>query len=1224
NGFPGSGGFLVAEFRVPDYAVTLDTDQPAYVNGATIGATVQADFFFGAHLGDAALAWQVNTSPYTFAPTDRQYSGYSFNDFDYAQPAHSPKSPVATGSGRTDAQGAATFSMPAGLGDYPSSERFSLTATITDQNNQQISASKEVIVHHAADYVGVKTEQYVTAAGDPVNVDVVTVDTTGRAAPGVSVEAMAYLRTWDNKTRRQPDGSTRYISTVIDTLADTHALTTGADGKATYSFTPAKGGQYRIVVAGHDVTGNSFQSSTSIWVTSHDFVPWQVQQDNTVKLVADKTEYQPGDVAHVLVPAPFVGATGLVTIERGRILSSRVQPFTTNSTVVDVPITSDMEPTVYLSVSLVKPGDAANPPDFRAGWAKLSVSPAEHTLNVTLTPDRTKLGPGDTVTVAVQTTDNSGQPAPAEVSLALVDEAVLSLADDRSQAIFPSYWSQRPLGVASGSSLNISVNSQNSARQTAAQRSSSRKSAATAVPAPPPPAPAATAAAAGAAQAPAVTVRTNFQNTAYWKADVTTDAVGKATVSIKLPDNLTTWRLAAKGITVSTAVGEGQATILTQRDVVVRAVAPRFFTAGDQTQLGALVTNRTDAPLDVDVTLAAENLSVAATTQRITVPPGQTGSASWDAVANDGPPVKLTLTAQAVSGQGDAVQLTLPVNLRSSPETVASSGIVSDQTVEETVQIPGFARQDKGSIDLAINASLVGVLHQASLVLEAWCNEPTDVTAARLLSRVGEWQAAVTLNQPLDVQAAHSATAAAAIKRLSDTQSNSGAWCWWAPCSYQSPEITARVLYALGVAREAGFTVDPNVLSRGVRYLGAQYDMPSDVAYQRNPDVRAFWLLAMSQAGGGSRERDDALEQQRDRLGGSGMGSLLAALLLDGAANDDPEVRALAGDIASTGIYSAAGSHWEDENDLHPGYANSTEATSLVLLAMLRLDPTQPLPDGAMRWLANARTNGYWRSTVDTAIAVSAVSAFVAARETPIDGTAFSVDVNGFRIAQGDFSNTDPGATIDVSTPLGGLPTDTPLPVDINRQGSGQLYYSLYLHYFAPTDEISARSNGLTISHEILPENGDDAVNTVKAGDLVRVRVTVAAPTDLQFIQVDDFLPAGLEAIDSSLKTTDPNLIKRQQQDLQNPQLPANQPGSSIGPSYRRYFYYYNPFDHVEVRDDRVSLFATSLSRGVHEYIYYARATTPGTFMQPPVVAVETDFPDIFARSDSNILTVTP
>jgi uncharacterized protein YfaS (alpha-2-macroglobulin family) len=159
----------------------------------------------------------------------------------------------------------------------------------------------------------------------------------------------------------------------------------------------------------------------------------------------------------------------------------------------------------------------------------------------------------------------------------------------------------------------------------------------------------------------------------------------------------------------------------------------------------------------------------------------------------------------------------------------------------------------------------------------------------------------------------------------------------------------------------------------------------------------------------------------------------------------------------------------------------------------------------------------------------------------------------------------------------------------------------------------------------VLPADGDTPVDTVKAGDLVRVRLTIAAPSDLEFVQVEDFLPAGLEAVDASLKTTDPALVQRQQQELrQLLTLPANQGGGVATAPPRFCICVFNPFEHVEVRDDRVALFATSLKRGVHEYVYYARATTPGTYLMPPVVASESNFPDVFGRSDSGMLTVLP
>ena len=58
--------------------------------------------------------------------------------------------------------------------------------------------------------------------------------------------------------------------------------------------------------------------------------------------------------------------------------------------------------------------------------------------------------------------------------------------------------------------------------------------------------------------------------------------------------------------------------------------------------------------------------------------------------------------------------------------------------------------------------------------------------------------------------------------------------------------------------------------------------------------------------------------------------------------------------------------------------------------------------------------------------------------------------------------------------------------------------------------------------------------------------------------------------------------------------------------------------------DDRVRLTAESLPKGVHEFIYYARATPPGDFYVAPVHAEESYFPEVFGRSDSGRFTVQP
>jgi uncharacterized protein YfaS (alpha-2-macroglobulin family) len=1087
----GSGSFLVAEFRAPEFTVALTPGARTYVNGSTIAADVQADLFFGAHLADAELSWVVTASPYSFSSAGKAFAGYSFSDFEATEDKHPGPNPVAQGSGRTDLQGHAAFDLPASLGAYPASQTFTITATITDANRQQVSASQTVVVHRASLYAGVQPDGYPGTAGSPMTLGFAAVDTSGTAAPGVPLTTSVYRRQWVNTRKQQPDGSERLVSTPKDTLLTTQSVVTGADGKTSYAFAPPNGGEYRVTVAGRDALGNSFQAANSFYARSsdpQDLPSWRIYPESKMTLVADQATYAPGDTAHVLVPAPFADAVGLVTVERGRIRSYATRRFSATNNVVDVPISADMAPTVYLSVMLFKPGQEREAIEsYRVGYLKLTDSAAGKALTITLTPDREKLGPGDTVTFVVRATDANGNGVPAEVSLALVDKAVLSLADERGGSIFDSFYSARSLGVGSGATLAISINAANQARAAAANKRP--QVARTATPAAPGALPANDGG--GGSVNP---VRSDFQNTAFWRGDVQTDASGAATVSIKLPDNLTTWRLSARGITVDIVVGDGQASIQTAKELIVRPAAPRFFTAGDQTRLETLVTNNGTEPLDVDVSLQAEGLTINSGTQRVSVAPGRSAKAGWDTVAGEDGPAKLTFGAVATNGQSDAVALTLPINPRSTPETVASSGIVPGEGTHETVVIPGNARQDKGGIDIVLNATLSGILRQASLFLEQWHYEPADVTAARLVDRVARLQAARTLQRPEIEQDDALSVARAAIRRLQTIRTYSG-WGWWVD-SPPSPDITAQVLFALGAAREAGLEVDPAATADGARYLFGVYDQSRDVAHPLDPNQRAFWLLAAAMAGNGSKQRELALAANHHALADSGKGALLQALLIDGTSVNDYDVRALEGELTTSAIVSAAGTHWEDVDSFYPNYANSTRATALVVRGLLRLDPNQPLLGGAMRWLSGTRSDGYWRSLRETVLAINAVGAYVVTREPPPQGLTYQVGVDGRAVAGGAFADDDPFATVELDTPLGGLPADAPLPVDIAKGGSGQLYYGIYLHYFAPTEEIGALSNGLTIARELWSADTDTPVTSVQAGGLVRVHLTIAARTN--------------------------------------------------------------------------------------------------------------------------------
>ncbi|MEL7363242.1 MAG: hypothetical protein AAFN13_14300, partial [Bacteroidota bacterium] len=69
---------------------------------------------------------------------------------------------------------------------------------------------------------------------------------------------------------------------------------------------------------------------------------------------------------------------------------------------------------------------------------------------------------------------------------------------------------------------------------------------------------------------------------------------------------------------------------------------------------------------------------------------------------------------------------------------------------------------------------------------------------------------------------------------------------------------------------------------------------------------------------------------------------------------------------------------------------------------------------------------------------------------------------------------------------------------------------------------------------------------------------------------------------------------------------------------------WWGSFNHTELRDDRVLLFADYLRRGEHTYTYLARATTPGTFVHPPAQAELMYEPEVNGRTATGTVVVRP
>ena len=1224
-----STSFSVAEFRTPEFEVEVGTAEEHHVAGDTIATETEARFYFGAAVGGADVAWAARAFP--TAIRVEGYEDYSFSEYDYYYRTSEYRDPSrGNGTARTDASGVARFAVPARLEQDEGTQSFTISATVTDANGQAVAGSTTATVHPAEWYAGIKTESYIAKAGEPETVHLVSVDYESRIAPSRLVTVRIYEREWVRKKERANSGGYSHRYELIETEIEVLSATTNEAGEATVTFTPPKAGSYRLVAESLDEREREARSARFLWVSGSDHAPWPVREDDIIELIADREEYEVGDVAEVLVPAPYAGATALVTIERGRVLSSEVRTFETNSEVLRIPIEDAHIPNIYVGVVLYRPPTADDPyARYLVGSLKLPVSTAPRRLDVRIEPDREQAAPGETVHYEVTVTDAEGRGVEADVAVAIVDKAVLALADEVGPDGMDAFWYERALGVRPASSLTVLVNRWNETYREAEKGDEGRgtDSAREASPL----GEASVYAVAAATAAPTAAedsgssadprVRSDFQNTALWIGQLATDEDGKASFELHLPDNATTWRARARAVTAETQVGEGESELLVTQPLLVRSALPRFLRVGDAVMLRTLVRNGTAEAREITATIEVEGVILDDDAARAaTIEAGDSAIFEWPARALEEGTATIRFRAVASGGHGDRVEISLPVHLDVTPETTATGGVVEDTPAIEAVYLPDYVITGTGLLELSIQGSLVGALDEELDYFRPYRGESIVRTASRVVATI-----AVQRATPGGLDEARTRQLEADLAKLGREQRWDGGWGWCQSCE---PDlwIMGWVLIALGEARDAGHEVPEANLSQAATLIRNYVNRQTDVERPADPNQHAYLLYALASASEHLPWASEVVEEQaaamraiveehRANLTSWGRAYLLLGLLATGHEADHPDVRTLLNDLTANTIASANGNHWEDKRIAGCMHNANVRITAIVLRALTEVDPRHPLIEETARWLAIARSTGRWKTNVERAQGMASLGAYAELTGETRGVYDYSVLVNTARVLDGDF-DVPAGDYLDgAAVALAELPLGEVSRVQFEREAGqpGRMYYGLNLRYVTPARDVEALNRGFAVSHRYsLLDEPDKPISSASVGDVVRVTVTVVAPADRVFAKVEDFLPAGLEPIDPRLNIVSPWL--RQQLEADRVEALRGAAPSYYAPWYR---WYYNPWDQVELRDDRLVLRASRLPQGVHEYVYYARATTPGDFFVAPAHAEEAFFPEVFGRSDS-------
>jgi alpha-2-macroglobulin len=1066
EGHTDSSSFSVAEYRKPEFTVSVEMPKKQCVRGEKIKAKIQAAYYFGAPVAGAQVHYSISRADYWHWDDEEDY-GYYGGDWDYHDYGGYGE-PVAEGTAKTGANGTAEIEFSANWDksddEYaPQDQEFTVYAYITDASRRSAEGQGSIISTQGEFDLKIESEQYFVDTRNTAHFRILATDYNKRPRRYVEVEVVASRVSWKAREQRFMQVSSTKVKT-------------DAKGGAHFSFVTGEPGSYVVRAVCNDRKGNRIRRAGWIWVSGHGNFSGYKYPD--LEVVLDKKVYNAGDTARVLINSSEQGAMALLTVEGRRLFDHQFVHLTSKSTVVEIPVTNAYKPNFYVSICYVKNKKFFNQ-EVRA-----KVSLDEQTVKLTVTPDKQKYEPGDTASYLIKAVDDKGRPVSAEISLGVVDEAIYAIRKDHTTPIRDYFYARQWNRVNTRFSFPEIYLSGDKAGFTGK-------------------------------------VRKEFVDTAHWRSDVVTDSRGEARVSFQMPDNLTTWRATARACTMDTGVGQCTSTAICTKNLLVRLDTPRFLVQKDEAVISAVVHNYLPDEQKVQVTLRGPGLTIKGqNSQTVKVASSGVQRVQWRVSSPKVGQAVMTAYASCPAAN-DAMQLTIPVRPHGQRQVEVRSGEVSGGKKGERLIVRADSVEGASEIRIRVAPSLASAMLGSLEYLAKYPYGCTEQTMSCFLPDVVIWRALKQLNVPNpDLERRLPDMVGTGLNRLYDHQNQDGGWGW---CQYGQMDVwmTSYVVYGLLTARAAGFQVNDEVLQRGVWAMLRQLEATNTSLGNR---VYSLYVLSMS----GNVEvvrkyleptlrnnfdntRDLALlAMTLDNIGESERARTYASRLWDAASEDGSHVK------------------WNGLDDEQ--FDAPVETTAYALMAALKLTPDDERIPKALRWILSVRKLNHWDSTRDTAMILYVMSEYLARSEELQPDFAVSLTHNGRTVETLRFDKSSlfqPEKEFTINSNEIGTGDNT---IELTAQGRGVLYYTVELTQYVEVNQNPKARNaaGITVTREYRKfisrwnERSGTARNAVsksssttfRTGDIVRVRLVVDSPRTYERVIVEDYLPAGCEPLD--------------------------------------------------------------------------------------------------------------
>lgn len=1028
---------------------------------------LQAFNFFGPPA--AGRNWEfegtLNTLPYI---------SKRFPEFRFADDAvgEYKVNPVVT-NGKTNSEGKAEmeFTVPKDAGSQ-GVLRARARVAVFDESGRPVYQIANTTVFPKEYYIGVRTAGiYYVTPNDPQTVQIVAVDPNDSAIEGFKVKIELIRKEWQAVLRMHDQTRTlRYVSEERLIPVQANELTL-SDGPAEYTYSVPRSGSYVLRVSKFGDTGyNQTTFYAYSWGTS-DLTSFQINPEARIDIVLDKESYAPGDKARVLFRCPFSGKM-LVTVERNKVLSYRFLNVEKNSASMEVEVTDEFLPNVYIAAVLFRKVKDLNIPLMAGhGFAPLPAERASNKLEVSINaPEKMRPKRKQTVTVSIP------EKKSIYITLAAVDEGILQLKNYKTPDPYGYFYAKKALEVETYDFFRDLI------------PEPERKKSSTGSP--------------GGGEDLERSLRMSplqvqrFKPVSLWSGLVRTNEQGKAEVTLDVPEFSGELRLMAVAFD-GPRFGSAQRAMKVADPVVITPGLPRFISPNDVITSAITAFNTTDKPVSLKLKIETEGpLTTAQSTAALELKPNQ--ERSVDVILKATEQIgKAVVKVKTTAFGEDLVSVTeLPVRPISPYVSEGFTGFV-DGGHSVTHPIPDVFLEYGRRGHVFLSPFPVANFAKQLKHLVGYPHGCIEQTTSKAFPQIYLRDIALLLDPSILEKGSPTYFVNEAITKLTSMQLHDGTFAYWPGGSSSNAWSTVYATHFLTEAKRAGYAVPETMLKSALNAVTQITRAKTTTDYYSTVNNRTvikriadkssiYGLYVLAAAGQPDVSLMNFYRTARNLL------TLDTEYLLAGAF-------ALSGDRKSYVELLPKQFSPEDAKRTTGGYYDSPiRANAIILNVLLETDPNNPNIGRYMEYLSDLYRREYWFSTQDNAFTLLGFGK--AARLVGKASMEGIITIGGKQLSYKGGNKKYDITSFDGS-------------VSIAMSGDGRVYYSIVTEGIRTDGKVRLENKNLRITREFFDRNGAPVnLLELRQNALVIIKLTLNSDVGgLENIAISDLLPGCFE-----------------------------------------------------------------------------------------------------------------